>query len=603
LAPATARKRPRAKPPRKPKAPQPWWGDGEAPHVLWPGVSLTFEVEWSKYRQRWETTDGRYYFDMEEADRACDFFPEYLTHHIGEFAGKRFDLLEYQQKLLTRPLFGWKRVQDGLRRFRKVFAFIPKGSGKSPWASGTGLYLLFCDFENAAEVYAVASDRNQARIVHDNAKVMVEESGDLEAMAEVLRDSIVYHETRSVYQVLSADASSAHGKRPHGLIFDEFHAQKNRDLYEALKKSMPKRRQPVLILVTHAGDDDEGICAEEYSYAKDVLSGHKHDDTCLPVIFEASPSDDWTDPDVWRRVNPGHGITIQHDGIEIECLEAQNEPRKLNDFLRYHLNRWTNAATAWIPIEWWDACQQPLDDELLKTLECCAGLDLAQKWDLACFEVVFRRYLKEAQTLEIVTEDEAGKVATRSIALNYDLFVRPFFWIPENTMREHEKNDGVPYDQWVKDGLVVATEGDIIDYTRIYSDITTKILPRYPKLKQGMIGYDPAFATDLATKLRDVGGLNVFEVLQNYAHLSEPSQIVEALIKGKRVSHDGHRTLRWNVGNVTVKTDDAGRIRPVKPKNPSKRVDGVLALIMGQKALSAVPPTATPSLFFLGGRS
>jgi phage terminase large subunit-like protein len=227
-------------------------------------VTIEIPARWVGARSRWESPDGRFYYDKREADRACEFFPEYLTHHIGEFAGRPFELLDYQALLLTRPIFGWKRASDGTRRFRKLFAFLPKGAGKSPWAAGTGLYMMLCDREPAAEVYTLAADRNQARVVHTNAKIMVEDSPDLLEQCEVLRDAIYAPASRSVYQVLSADASTKHGFRPHAAIFDEFHAQPNRDLYEALKKSMVKRRQPLMVIVTHAGNDDEGICYEEY---------------------------------------------------------------------------------------------------------------------------------------------------------------------------------------------------------------------------------------------------------------------------------------------------------------------------------------------------
>lgn len=580
-----------------------WWGVGEPPRERWPGATVDCPSIWRSATSRWESPDGRFFFDEATAAKACDFFPDLLRHHIGEFAGRRFELMEYQAKLLTRPIFGWRRTDNGYRRFRKLFGFLPKGAGKSPWAAGTGIYLARCDGEAAAEVYAVANDRQQARTVHDNAKIMIEYAPLLAAGCEILKDSIYWKASHSMYMVLSSDASTAHGKRPHGVIFDEMHGQKNRDLYEALKKSMIKRRQPLMLIITHAGTDDEGICFEEYEYAKGVLSGVIPDESCLPVIFEMAATDDWTDPVVQARVNPGHGITVKAEAIAIECMEATAEPRKQNDFKRFHGNVWTNQATAWIPIEWWDACQGELDDALLVTLECAAGLDLAQKWDLASFVVTFRQYLERAADLDVVTEDDAGAVVTKSIALNYRLFVRPFFWIPENTMKQHEEKDGVPYAQWVKDGLVTVTEGDIIDYSRIYQDITTKILPRYPLLKQGLVGYDPAFATDIATKLRDVGGLNIVEILQNYKMLSEPSQIVEALIKGKRVIHDGHRTLRWNWGNAAIKTDDAGRIRPVKQKKASKRVDGAVAMIMGDKALSIQQPKPTPEyqVLIVGG--
>lgn len=580
----------------------PWWGEGQPPEELWPGVSLTYPAVWSCRNSRWESHNGNYFYDPEAADKAVQFFPTFLKHHIGEFAGRAFVLREDQDKLLTRPIFGWKQTSSGRRRFRKVFAFCPKGFGKSPWGAGTGIYLTRYDNEPAAEVYAVAADIQQARIVHSNAKIMVESDPDLEAGSEILRDSIVWASIHASYRVLSSDASTKHGFRPHGVIFDEMHAQKNRDLYEALSKSLVKRRQPLMIIITHAGTDDEGICFEEYDLAQRVLSGSANVESTLPVLFQIRKGEDWTHEATWRRVNPGHGTTVQHDAIAVECQEALAEPRKRNDFLRYHLNQWTSQATAWIPIEWWDACQTTLlPDAELARLPAAAGLDLAQKWDLASFVVVIKHTIATTESIEVVTEAN-GTANKRQIALNFAITLVPFFWIPENTLRQHEKEDGVPYSLWVEQGLVTATEGDIIDYTVIYNDITRKILPRFPNLKQGMIGYDPWGATDIATKLRDLAGLHIEEVPQQYSGLSEPSQVYEALIKGRRVYHDGHRTFRWNHENLAVKTDDLGRIKPIKPKNPSKRVDGGLAAIMGLKMVSAVTSQAPQyQMLILGG--
>jgi phage terminase large subunit-like protein len=543
------------------------------------------------------------------ADRAVDFFPDLLTHHIGEFAGRPFELLEYQKKLLTRPLFGWKRTSDGLRRIRKVFAFIPKGGGKSPWSAGTGVYLARCDDEMAAEVYAVANDRTQARTVHTNAKYMVEDSPLLSDGVTITKDAIYWEDTRSTYMVLSSDASSAHGKRPSGVIVDELHGfsgDNDRELFEALRKSMIKRRQPVLMMVSHSGTDDESLCHEEYEYAKSLMSGLIQDDTALPVVFEARPDDDWTSPEVHARVNPGYGVTVKADAVQMECLEALNEPRKRNDFLRYHLNRWVNQATAWLPVEWWDAAPNAAPvpaDSVLTTLPCAAGLDLAQKIDLASLAVVFREPVAEVVKTEVVTGDDATGIVTQSMNLNYRIVVVPFFWIPEETMRQREKEDGIPYGQWVAQGLVTATEGAIIDYSRIYHDITTKILPRFPRLKQGGIGYDPAFATDIASQLRDKAGVAVEEILQGYKYLSEPAYVFEALVKSGRVVHGGHRTLRNHVENVAIKTDDSKRIRPVKPKKGHKRIDGVVATLMGLRKVASVPAPIEPLLMFLGGRS
>jgi phage terminase large subunit-like protein len=565
-------------------APAPWWGKGVAPHLRWPGVTIEIPAVWSRKNARWESPGGQFYFDTKAADDAVRFFPELLTHHIGEFAGQPFELLEYQEKLLTRPIFGWKHAATGYRRFRKLFGFLPKGAGKSPWGAGTGLYLMLCDNEPAAEVYAVAADKAQARVVHDNARIMVEQSPDLLEVCEVLRDSIYHPDSRSKYQVLSSDAKTKHGFRPSAVIFDELHAQRDRKLYEALKKSMVKRRQPFMGIISHAGDDDEGICHEEYEYAKDVMrsatAGEDFDHTCLPVIFEATADDDWTDPRVWSRVNPGHGVTVQHDGIVSECREAQGEPRKLNDFLMYHLNRWVNQAVSWIPVDWWDRCPAALpDDDALRKLQVAAGLDGAQKIDLFSFVLTFREPLRVAETIEVLTETETGEIKTKHISLNYRVYLLPVFWIPENTMKDREREDRVPYSLWQEMGLVIATEGDVIDYDRVFKDIKAMAV-RFPLLKQAQIGYDPAFTTDIATKLR-AEEFNMVEILQNYKYMSEPCMVMEALLKAKRITHDGNRCMRRCVENVAVKRDDAGRIRPVKPKKAAKRIDGVVAALMG----------------------
>lgn len=568
----------------------PWWGSGAPPTERWPGVTIAMD-----------DCGGRYRFDEALADRVCSFFPRFCSHSKGEFAGQAFTPLDYQTQLILRPIFGWVDG-EGHRRFRKAFIEIPKKNGKTQLIAGLALYMLLGDSEPGAEVYVAAADRDQARILFNAAKSMIERQPALARRLVVYRNQIVRaDDPTAFFQVLSAEAATKHGPNIHCLIMDELHAQPDRELFETLTRGVIARRQPLILLITTAGDDDESICHEEYDYARRVLSGTIHDERHLPVIFEATPKEDWADPAVLTRVNPGVGTTIKLETLIAAAQEAKHEPRKRNDFLRYHTNRWTNQSTAWIPLEWYDACLASFSDSDLIELDCTGGLDLAQKWDLAAFVVTFRKYLEASEMLDVLAEETNGQIVKKSIALNYELVAVPFFWIPENSMRQHEKEDGVPYTLWAELGLVTPTEGDIIDYNRIYTDITTKIVPRFPRLKQGAIAYDPAFATDLATKLRDVAGLQVFEVLQNYKMLSEPAQILEALIKGKRFRHGDHRLYRWNWENVSVKTDDAGRIRPVKPKRASKRIDGAVATIMANKAFDYLEKPKEYQLLVLGG--
>jgi len=577
--PSTKIRRKRARAPSKG-----WWGNGPDPADCWPGVTIQIQAKWVASRKRWETKDRRYYYDSDAADRAAEVFPEMLEHHKGgEFAQQPFNLLPYQEFLVIRPLFGWKRVSDGLRRFRKVFLAVPKGNGKSPLGAGIGLYLAFCDDEPGAEVYVAASDRDQAAIVFDTSRYMVEANQDLNELANVYRRSITVPSTNSVYKVLSSEVRTKHGPNIHGLIVDEFHAQPTRDLYETLYRGTVKRRQPVVFIPTTAGDDDESICFEEWEYAKQVIDEPARDVTYLPVIFEASKDDDWKDPEVLARVNPGLGVTVKLDALNAERTAAQNEPRKLNDFLRFHLNRWTNQATAWIPIDWWDNCKSKLDLDALASLQVFGGLDLAQKYDLAAFVLVFVQP-HEGAPLEVETVGGDPWVdeepVTRAMSLNFDISIVPYFWIPEDTMREHIKTDRVPYDQWRDRGLLTATKGNVIDHDRILRDIAGPITERFPLLAGAEIGYDHAFATQLAVQLQG-HGYTMVETPQNYLHFSEPCHIMEAMVKGGRVHHDGHRVLRWNVENVAVRRDDAGRLRPVKPRRAAKRIDGVVAALMG----------------------
>src|SRR3990167_7419939 len=280
-----------------------WWGDGTAPWDRWPGASLRIDAEWSVERQRWETLDSRFYYDAERATAPEDFFAHYLQHTKGEWAGQPFELLDWQKLLVTRPAFGWQRAVDGLRRFRKVFVEVPKKNGKSGIASGLGLYLLSADGEEGAEVYAAAGDEDQARIVFGESSTMANANPAFlrDAGVTVLKRAIVQERTRSAYRVLSSRVGTKHGFNIHGLIFDEFHTQPTRELYDTLYKGTSARRQPVVFLITTAGSDRESICYEEHECAAGLLAGHRADETHLTIVFGAKEDEDCTAPETWAR--------------------------------------------------------------------------------------------------------------------------------------------------------------------------------------------------------------------------------------------------------------------------------------------------------------
>ncbi|MCK6478588.1 MAG: terminase large subunit [Planctomycetaceae bacterium] len=532
---------------------------------------------------------GRYFFDEEEAARAVDFFPTFLRHLTGEFAGQPFDLLDWQRELLVRPLFGWKRASDGLRRFRKVFIVIGKKNGKSACISGLGLYLLHCDREPGAEIVAAAADREQAGIVFNEARDMNAASRRLAARSETYRRAIVVPETRSSFKVVSSEVKGRHGPNIHALLFDEFHTQPNRDLYDTLSKGIAARRQPIVVLITTAGDDQDSVCYEEYEYAKRVMSGLIEDETYLPVIFEAKEGDDWRDPRIWAKANPSLGVTVKRDYLEAECRAAQAEPRKQGAFKRLHLNIWTRTNEVWIPIEWWKDCPSLPGPESLVKRPVAGGLDLSSTTDLTAFVLVFR--LPESRlegekvpTVQAVEFDAAGAPVKKVLSINYDLAVLPFLWMPEERLHERSKEDGVDYGVWVREGHLRTTPGSVVDYDFIFRTIVDELAPRY-RVKE--IGYDPWNALQFALQL-EKAGLQPVEVRQGPKTLSTSCKVLHALTRARRVHHDGNRAMSWCVSNAAVKEDENENIRPVKA-NPKRRIDGVVATVTALSRLMVLP--------------
>jgi phage terminase large subunit-like protein len=554
----------------------------------WPGVSIALD-----------DCGGRYYFDKEEADRASEFFPEYLIHvKQAEFYGKPFELLPYQSELVIRPLFGWRRVDDGRRRFRKIYVEVPKKNGKSPLGAGIGLYGLFCDREPGAEIYSAAADREQAGVVFDVARKMVESSPDLQAMSQVYKRSISVPATNSFYKVLSADVRTKHGPNIHILVFDELHAQRDRMLHDTLARGIAARRQPIIAYFTTAGDDEESICREQHDYAIGVIVGRIEDESFLPVIFAAKPEDDWRDPQVWERSNPGLGVTIKREYLEAEAREAIQEPRKQNSFKRLHLNIWTQQAEAWLDLVEWDRCQ----GELLEDgwIAAAAGIDLSSKIDLTSLVVLLMyrdRGRKADQVVLTGTDVDTGERIERRMAIDFSVEVFPYFWMPEETLHQRVRDDAVPYDVWHREGLLRMTDGPVVDYDQILEEIVDEIAPRF-RLRDWPIGFDPHNATQFMLQLGKKG-FTVVEVPQTVKELSEPAKLFEALIRSRRIRHDGHRVLRWNVENVAAKEDKKENIFPFKPSK-KKRIDGVSASVTAlNRLIHAPPPRQRPTVMMV----
>ena len=490
-------------------------------------------------------------YDAGKADRAV-LFIESLCHTKGEWAGKPFKLLPWQTTII-RDVFGVVKP-DGTRQFNTAYIEIAKKMGKSELAAAVALYLLCADGEQRAEVYGCAADRQQAGIVFSVAADMVRLSPALAKRVKILESQkrLVYRPTNSVYQVLSAEAYSKHGFSISGLIFDELHTQPNRKLFDVMTKgSGDARKQPLYFLITTAGDDTQSVCYEQHQKAEAILDGKKRDSTFYPVIYGAKMDEDWTDEEVWKRVNPSLGVTVVIDKIRAACESAKQNPAEENSFRQLRLCQWVKQSVRWMPMNVWDACAFAVDEKLLEGRVCYAGLDLSSTNDITALVLVFPPL------------DDDDK-----------FMVLPYFWLPEDTVAQRVKRDSVPYDVWVKRGLLLCTDGNVVDYAFI-EKFVDELGARF-NIRE--IAYDRWGATQMSQNLERLG-FTVVPFGQGFASMSPPTKELMRLSLTGKIAHGGNEALRWMADNIFVRTDPAGNIKPDKEKS-SEKIDGIVALVM-----------------------
>ena len=488
-------------------------------------------------------------FDEAKAHHVIEFFEYALVHVKGDLAGQKF-ILEDWQKALLANLFGWQR-EDGMgRRFREAFIFIPRKNGKSILASGICLYMFFCDGEQGAEIVCAASEQKQARLVWNVAKKMIEKDPAMSKVAKLFQHSIMIEESFSTFMPISSESSSAHGMNLHCAVMDELHVQKTDDLVVALQTSMGSRRQPLMVHITTSDFERVSVCNKKHDYASKVRDGIIQDQSFLPVIFEASKDDDWTDPEVWKRANPNYGISVRADYIAHECQRAKDDPTYENEFKRLQLNIRTEQSVRYIKMEDWDLCNGEVNEKDLLGRPCYGGLDLSTVEDLSALVLVFPN---ADNTFDVL----------------------PYFWGPKDNAINREKRHRVPYLTWAKQGHIRLTPGNRIDYNQIELDI--KELSK--KFKIVDIGYDIYNAEQIQENLHSQYGLTMVEFRQGFLSMNEPMKKMLWLLKGADLNHGGHPVLRWNASNVCAQIDPAGNVKPDKKKSAEK-IDGIVALIM-----------------------
>ncbi len=514
---------------------------------------------WDADRLCW--TSGEYWFDEKAAQAAVDFFPRFLRLTSGEWSGRPFILEDWQANDIIRPLFGWKRA-DGTRRYRRCFVWVPRKNGKTELAAGIALLLMLGDAEDGGEVYSIATDKDQAKIVFNKATAMVNKSPELQDKLSCFTTSIYCAELNGSFKPLSGGGKGKHGYAAHGLIGDEVHEWVNGELYQFMHDSESSRRQPLEFLISTAGKKG-GYGAEIYDECEKIIDGTIYDPETLVVIYAASDDDDWTKEKTWFKANPNLGVSKKLETMRSDARRALQSPRLENAFKAYHLNIWTEQAVRWLPIDMaddtgrrfgWKYCAGPVPWRKLEFdlagKYCFSGIDLSAITDLTALV----HYFPAQDGVDLPT-------------------VLARFFKPADLLAVHSKRDRLPYEDWAKSGALFATEGNVVDY----AFLKKTLFDDAERFEIRNIGVDRYNATQTTIEIAQEG-LPIEYFQQGFISMSPPSKELERLVISNGLIHGNHPILNRHARVVAVETDPAGNIKPTKGKS-TERIDGIVALV------------------------
>lgn len=484
------------------------------------------------------------------ADRVCAF-AERMPHIKGDWAGRGERIrLEPWQVFILASIFGWINTATLKRRFRQADLFVPRKNAKSTIAAVVGNYMLAADGEFGAEVYSGATSQKQALEVFRPAQLMAKVNADFRSYYGVLLNAsnLAVLDTNSKFEAVIGKPGD--GASPSCAIVDEYHEHNTSDLYDTMKTGMGARSQPLLLVITTAGNNIGGPCYTHQVELQKVLEGVLEAEQRFGIIFGIDAEDDWTKPEALVKANPNFGVSIAADTLLADQLEAVQDPRKQAIFKTKHLNVWVNAASPWLNLESLQRASDPaMREDEFRGEQCWDGLDLASKNDIASKAKLFRRLLDDGW--------------------HYYLFTRN--WLPQAAVQKPENGH---YQAWVAEGHLVQTPGNMINLKQIQEDVEADselhVVAEVPMDAWG--------SREIAPSLQD-GGYTVIDVPMTTRNLSEPMKLIAALVDAGRFHHDGNKASMWMFSNVEVFEDRNGNIFPRK-SSADKKIDAAVATIL-----------------------
>jgi len=517
------------------------------------------------------TVDFPYVLNHQEAALACEFFPALLRHSIGKWAGLPFDLSPWQL-FIHYQIFGWLKPDD-TRRFRRVFLSVGRKNGKSSYCAGLTLQLGTGDGEQGAQVFIGATKIDQARIIFQESNRMVRQSPFIAKHATVHKDNIAFHGSNSFIRPLSSDRPFD-GLNPSAFICDEIHAfrEHQRPFWDTLTTGSGARTQPLQVTITTAGSETSLIYHEESKYARGVITGDIIDPSVFAMIFELDkdddPFDDGFNLETMIKANPNYGISVSPEELQQQITEARSKPSAKYRFDRYRANRCVTSVERAITADIWDGAAGELSD--WQTADAVGfGVDLGGRDDLAAFGMVARFPIGKGRD-----GIEAWRFEAKAVC-----------FIAADTKRDLNAE---PYRTWIADGKLLVAE-------YVVTELRERLIEDAMALRAQYIAYDPHQATLLSEELEREGFIPV-KMLQNQTHFNEVLlEYWQAFSEGRFKPDENDLVLRWCALNMSVNRNNRDAAMPDKLRSADK-IDGIVAVLMGLKALNVSPSRTKGSL-------
>ena len=495
--------------------------------------------------------DSPYYFDEETGERPIIFIERFCKQSQGTLGAPL--RLELFQTAFIQTLFGWLLKETGYRRFRETLFLVGRKNGKSTLLAALALYMLVADYEGAAEIYSVATKKDQARKTLTEAVNMVKQSPELRAIIKKRRNDIYFPATASTFEALASDSNTLDGLNSHAVIIDELHAIRDRNLYEVMKQSTSSRRQPLVIMITTSGTVRESVFDNLYGLACDIADGKVTEDTFLPVLYELDERAEWTDPQAWIKANPGLGTIKQYATLAAFVERAKKNPEDLPGVLCKDFNVPETSASVWLSFE-------DIKNDATFTMQdvyntyAIGGCDLSATTDLTCATLLIRRS----------REDET-------------VYVLQHYFIPQkriDQLDEHNSQEA-PYKIWAERELLTICDGARVDYSAVTAWFC-QMRDEF-KIDAFAVGYDRALAGYWVDEMK-ANGFDMRAVAQGPFTWSQPMREMGAAFADKKVNYNRNPVLVWCLSNTAVKKSGVNNIQPVKVSD-RRRIDGAVSLL------------------------